>query len=177
MPKPRTKRGAIREEKKRKRQEEEEHAVALKRQRQDGENEHWGEGAEEDAATQNGMIGEREFFGMLADEEQEYFRRADEMLELNQFPSNEDRDVFLESVWREAQGKELKVASSQSCSRLMERLIQISNTAQKKQLFDAFGGHFLSLVQHRFASHCCEALFLKGIYGTSFFGDLGRTGG
>ncbi|KAL9943405.1 Nucleolar protein 9 [Verticillium nonalfalfae] len=104
---------------------------------------------------------EREFFGMLDDEEQEYFKRADEMLELNQFPSDEDRDVFLQSVYREAVGKELKLASSQSLSRLMERLILLSSTRQKKHIFGAFAGHFLSLVQHRFASHCCEALFLQ----------------
>ncbi|TQS32539.1 hypothetical protein Golomagni_07143, partial [Golovinomyces magnicellulatus] len=69
--------------------------------------------------------------------------------------------MFLESVYKEAEGKELKLASSQSCSRLMERLIQLSTTSQKKHLFEAFGSHFLSLVQHRFASHCCEALFLR----------------
>lgn len=103
---------------------------------------------------------EREFFGMLAEEEQEYFRHADEMLELNDFPSPEDRHVFLQSVYREARGKELKLASSQSCSRLMERLILLSDAKQKKSLFGAFGGHFMTLVTHRFASHCCEKLFL-----------------
>ncbi|GAB1317593.1 Nucleolar protein 9 [Madurella fahalii] len=103
---------------------------------------------------------EREFFGMLADEEQEYFRHADEMLELNDFPSPEDREIFLQSVYREARGKELKLASSQSCSRLMERLILLSDARQKKRLFGAFAGHFMSLVTHRFAGHCCEKLFL-----------------
>ncbi|KAM4056614.1 nucleolar protein 9 [Hirsutella rhossiliensis] len=150
MPKPRTKRAVVREERKRKRHEEN---VASrpepKRARQYEEPAHHGD------------PGEKEFFGMLADEEQEYFRRADEMLELNDFPSPQDRDVFVDSVYREAQGKELKLASSQSCSRLMERLIQLSKTAQKKRLFEAFAGHFSSLVQHRFASHCCEALFLR----------------
>ncbi|KAK3391425.1 armadillo-type protein [Sordaria brevicollis] len=104
---------------------------------------------------------EREFFGMLAEEEQEYFRHADELLELNDFPSSEERDIFLQNVYKEMKGKELKLASSQSCSRLMERLILLSNTRQKKSLFDAFGGHFISLVTHRFASHCCEKLFLQ----------------
>ena len=104
---------------------------------------------------------EREFFGMLAEQEQEYFRHADELLELNDFPSTEERDIFLQNVYKELRGKELKVASSQSCSRLMERLILLSNTRQKKSLFDAFGGHFISLVTHRFASHCCEKLFLQ----------------
>ncbi|KOS18175.1 Nucleolar protein 9 [Escovopsis weberi] len=176
MPKPRTKRSHIREERKRKRLEEEDSShYDKKRQRQvDGENNGQGHGNnygyQDEQYGGGGGVGdgdggfplaEKEFFGMLADEEQEYFRRADEMLELNQFPSREERDVFLQSVFHEARGKELKLASSQSCSRLMERLIQLSGTAQKKHLFEAFAGHFLSLVQHRFASHCCEALFLR----------------
>ena len=104
---------------------------------------------------------EREFFGMLTDEEQEYFRSADEKLESNDFESDEDRGYFLQSVYTEAVGKELKLASSQSCSRLMERLILLSNTRQKKRLFEAFADHFVSLVTHRFASHCCEKLFIQ----------------
>ncbi|RGP64929.1 nucleolar 9 [Fusarium longipes] len=173
MPKPRTRRGADREEKKRKRLEEaeqnhESYENDSKRQRttvddeyHDSSNNNNGYDYQDGQDAQQNGIGETEFFGMLAEEEQEYFRRADELLELNQFPSTEDRDIFLENVYKEAQGKELKLASSQSCSRLMERIIQLSNTAQKKHLFEAFGGHFLSLVQHRFASHCCEALFLR----------------
>ncbi|KAF4332302.1 nucleolar 9 [Fusarium beomiforme] len=167
MPKPRTRRGAGREEKKRKRLEEAEqrhepYKNDNKRQRTYEDNDNNNDFNYQDGqdSQQNGL-GEKEFFGMLAEEEQEYFRRADELLELNQFPSTEDRDIFLENIWKEAEGKELKLASSQSCSRLMERLIQLSNTTQMKHLFEAFGGHFLSLVQHRFASHCCEALFLR----------------
>lgn len=164
MPKPRTKRGAARNETKRKRQHgadgEEDELAHRKRQRNTN-----GDGAAFDGDNETSapaaFTGEKEFFGLLSDEEQEYFRRADELLELNQFPSTEDRDIFLQSIYHEAQGKELKLASSQSCSRLMERLIQLSSTTQKKRLFEAFAGHFLSLVQHRFASHCCEALFLR----------------
>lgn len=104
---------------------------------------------------------ERPFYGMLEDEEQEYFRRADELLELNDFPSPEERDMFLANVYREAEGKELKIANSQSCSRLMERLILLSTPDQKKKLFEKFSSNFLHLVQHRFASHCCETLFIQ----------------
>lgn len=82
--------------------------------------------------------GEMPFYGMLDDEEQEYFKRADEMLELNQFTDAEDRSTFLENVYREAEGKELKLANSQSCSRLMERLIQLSTASQLKDLFQKF---------------------------------------
>ena len=121
-----------------------------------------GDGERNAPARARGGNFEREFFGMLADQEQEYFRHADELLELNDFPSPEDRHIFLQSVYREARGKELKLASSQSCSRLMERLILLSNARQKKTLFGAFAGHFMTLVTHRFASHCCEKLFLLG---------------
>ena len=88
----------------------------------------------------------RPFFGLLDDEEQEYFRRADEMLELNQFADHDEQTLFLASVYREAEGKELKLANSQSCSRLMERLIQLSTADQLKQLFQKFAGQYVSAV-------------------------------
>ncbi|KAE9369736.1 ARM repeat-containing protein [Stipitochalara longipes BDJ] len=110
---------------------------------------------------EEGGATERPFYGMLEDEEQEYFRHADELLELNDFPSEEERSLFLENVYREAEGKELKIACSQSCSRLMERLILLSSAEQKKKLFEKFAGNFAHLVQHRFASHCCETLFIQ----------------
>ena len=193
MPKPRTKRGAVREERKRKRRETNDANFEAKRRRhaeddqeQAGHDHHTDGGPQEEHGGFLGGNGqapvETEFFGMLSDEEQEYFRRADELLELNQFPSTEDRALFLESVLDEAKGKELKIASSQSCSRLMERLIQLCGTERRKQLFTAFAGHFLSLVQHRFASHCCEALFLRSAgavsseLGSGFVIDLQKKG-
>ncbi|KAH7370049.1 armadillo-type protein [Rhexocercosporidium sp. MPI-PUGE-AT-0058] len=117
-----------------------------------------------DNATPTGEEGgatERPFYGMLEDQEQEYFRRADELLEQNDFPSSEERALFLANVYREAEGKELKIACSQSCSRLMERLILLSTVEQKKKLFGTFGGNYPHLIQHRFASHCCETLFIQ----------------
>ncbi|KAL8950960.1 MAG: hypothetical protein Q9183_007491, partial [Haloplaca sp. 2 TL-2023] len=101
------------------------------------------------------------FYGLLDEEEQEYFKRADTMLELNQFGDVEERALFLANVYKEASGKELKIANSQSCSRLMERLILLSTPEQLKTLLHKFSGHFLHLAQHRFASHCCEALFVQ----------------
>ena len=77
---------------------------------------------------------------MLDEEEQEYFKKADEMLELNSFAGPDERDLFLANVYREADGKELKLANSQSCSRLMERLIRLSSPQQLKKLFQKFNG-------------------------------------
>ena len=80
------------------------------------------------------------FYGMLDEDDQEYFKRADTMLELNQFASPEERSLFLVSVYKEAKGKELKIANSQSCSRLLERLICMSTSIQLKELFQKFTG-------------------------------------
>lgn len=91
------------------------------------------------------------FFGMLDEEEQEYFKHADEMLEMNSFEDSEQRQLFLANVWREAEGKELKIANSQSCSRLMERLIQLSTPSQLKGLFKKFYGKYVEI-------HCTQAL-------------------
>ena len=104
--------------------------------------------------------GDTPFYGLLDEEEQEYFARANEVLELNQFQDGEERRLFVDSVYQEADGKELKIACSQSCSRLMEKLIAMSDVRQIRRLFNKFIGHFLHLVQHRFASHCCETLFI-----------------
>lgn len=83
---------------------------------------------------------ETPFYGMLDEEEQEYFTRADDMLELNQFEGPEERSLFLANVYKEANGKELRLANSQSCSRLMERLILMSDANQLKTLFQKFAG-------------------------------------
>ncbi|KAF7537342.1 hypothetical protein G7054_g3864 [Neopestalotiopsis clavispora] len=170
MPKPRSKRQAIRDERKQKRRnaEEEDEIKSAKRQRRNEEANEAPEheyGASEDANGLPSFDGaarpEKEFFGMLSDQEQEYFRQVDEQLDIDDFPSQEERDMYLANVFVEAKGKELKLACSQSCSRLMERLILMSNSRQKKKLFEQFASHFLNLIQHRFASHCCETLFLQ----------------
>jgi len=80
------------------------------------------------------------FYGLLDEEEQEYFKKADDLLEVNQFNDPEERYLFLANLYKEADGKELKLACSQSCSRLMERLILLSAPDQLKRLFQKFNG-------------------------------------
>ena len=144
MPKEHKKRGR-REEKKRKREEEPDQTALKRRKSQDAEEDvelvmdHEGPRHQEDYAAPAGP-GEIPFYGMLDDEEQEYFKRAASMLELNQFANQEERELFLENVYKEANGKELKIANSQSCSRLMERLIVMSTPGQLKALFQKFSG-------------------------------------
>ncbi|KAF3920734.1 hypothetical protein AA313_de0208773 [Arthrobotrys entomopaga] len=100
------------------------------------------------------------FYGLLDEQEQEYFRKADDMLEANQFNSDEEREMFIQNVLKETENKELKMACSQGCSRLLEKLLFLADPARLKLVFQKFHGHFVHLMSHRFASHCCEALFI-----------------
>ncbi|PSN62519.1 putative rRNA processing protein Nop9 [Corynespora cassiicola Philippines] len=179
MPRDFKKRGRRDDQKKRKREQHEDHGAAGKRHKKHSDkaldHHHADDEAAppQDEAAAAAAYHDHEaldgvtrpeampFYGMLDEDEQEYFKRADELLELNQFADPEERALFLENVYKEADGKELKIAHSQGCSRLMERLILLSTPAQLKGLFQKFSGSFLHLVQHRFASHCCEALFIQ----------------
>lgn len=148
MPKEHRKRGR-REEKKRKREEEEEDQAAPSKRQKPEDVEEEVElvvDGDEDAGPQEGFLeyaarpGDLPFYGLLDEDEQEYFKRADSMLELNQFADPDERNLFLANVYKEASGKELKIANSQSCSRLMERLILLSTPDQLKNLFQKFSG-------------------------------------
>lgn len=144
MPKENRKRGR-REERKRKR-EEDEQGSPQKRQKSQGLEEEVEIIVDSERPGDDSNIGSKSsagdlpFYGLLDEEEQEYFKRADSLLELNQFGDPGERDLFLTNVYQEANGKELKIANSQSCSRLMERLILLSTSSQLKALFRKFNG-------------------------------------
>lgn len=157
MPKDNRKRGRREDQKKRKRDLDDPEAQAKRRRKSPADHlheheqklpEHQDQTQEpfQDEAIQDEAIDAvtrpqaMPYYGMLDDDEQEYFKRADEMLELNQFDGPDERNLFIESVYKEADGKELKIANSQSCSRLMERLIQLSTPHQLKDLFQKFSG-------------------------------------
>ena len=83
---------------------------------------------------------ETAYFGVLDEQEQAYFHNADNVLDNDAFADPSERSLFLSNVYKEADGKELKIAQSQSCSRLLERLIRLSTPAQLRRLFQKFSG-------------------------------------
>lgn len=145
MPKEHKRRGRREEKKKRKyeddeKQEEESPSQRLKQQHRSLDTV---EDIEADTAYNADVYAGRSeipFYGLLDEDEQEYFKRADSMLELNQFANDDEKTLFLTSIYQEAKGKELKIVNSQSCSRLMERLIMMSTSIQLKSLFQTLNG-------------------------------------
>lgn len=177
MPRELKKRGRRQEDKERKRKAEERYQRSSKRFKYD----HNAEPASLTEIAVNGDAGddfigletqtaqgvqepeeEVQFHGLLDPEEQEYYANVNNKIVANDFESLDDRAIFIEAVHRETQGKELKVASSQSCSRYLEKIIMLSTPNQLRRLFNKFLGNLTYLVRHRFGSHCCETLFLEG---------------
>lgn len=99
------------------------------------------------------------FYGLLTEEEQEYYANVNNKISADDFEDVSDRASFIEAVHRETTGKEIKIASSQSCSRYLEKIIRLSTPNQLRSLFLAFLQDIDYLVQHRFGSHCTETLF------------------
>lgn len=142
MPKENRKRGRREEQKKRKRDGDDGEHTSKRAKQDEVESIEVGEAFQQHEVADVARPEQLTFYGMLDEEEQEYFKRADEMLELNQFEDDDARKLFLESVYKEADGKELKIANSQSCSRLLERLILLSTPEQLKNLFQKFSGQY-----------------------------------
>lgn len=101
------------------------------------------------------------FFGLVDTTELDYFKQAEATLNANAFESEADKAGFVASVLEESKGKELKLVTNQICSKLVERLILNCTDDQLKQLFKAFNGHFLSLIYHKYSSHCVETLLVR----------------
>lgn len=140
MPRENQKRGRRAEAQKRKHEQEEESPEPKRQKVKDridapvGDVEH--------AAAPSPAVAE--FFGLLDESEQEYFRLADDTLERNEFEDAEARHAFLENLHREAKGKELKLACSQGCSRTLEKIIQVSSPTQVKDIFQKFSGQYVN---------------------------------
>jgi nucleolar protein 9 len=179
MPRDNKKRGR-REEKKRKREEENPNHEQLPSKRQKSEDLAQDSDQElfqvdvtgdtrdilgDEKVNQEPITGQADidtpFYGLLTEEEQTYYANVSNKLDVNDFESEEDRKLFIVAVHRETIGKELKVASSQSSSRYLEKVIAVSEGRQLRNLIGRFLGNLIHLVQHRFASHVCETLFLR----------------
>lgn len=118
------------------------------------------EAGESSFAFSNARDNRSSFFGLLDRSELEYFKNAENVLATNAL-SAEEKEPFVESVFTEAKGKELKLATNQVCSKLVERMIQLSDDEQLQQLAQAFENFAVDVAYQKFSSHCLETLIKK----------------
>lgn len=102
------------------------------------------------------------FYGVLDTAELEYFKQAESTLAIDTFETPDEKYQFINSVIEESKGKELKLATSQICSKLMERIIMESDESQLKEIFKTFNGFYFNLACHKYSSHVLETLLIRG---------------
>lgn len=140
----------------------------LKKEKRDGfapEKDHHTHGDEQPQQHETQQDGDSHnqamFYGVLDRDELEYFKQAESTLGMDAFESREEKGQFVTSVIEEARGKELKLVTSQICSKLAERLILDCDDSQLKGLFKAFNGNFFGMACHKYASHVLETLLVR----------------
>ncbi|XBW35731.1 hypothetical protein QEN19_001301 [Hanseniaspora menglaensis] len=102
------------------------------------------------------------FFGVLDSEELDYFKRSEATLSINTFETEDDKKIFIKNVIQEANKKELKLATSQICSKLMERLIlECEDVTLIKQIYKNTLGFFYNLSCQKYSSHVVETMLIK----------------
>ncbi|KAJ1672586.1 Nucleolar protein 9, partial [Spiromyces aspiralis] len=97
-------------------------------------------------------------YGILNPDLQSYIKNCEPMLDDSQFESSEDLDAFLDSVYQEIRGKEVIVMTDHDCSRILEKLLRVSNDYQIMHVFSCIIGKVPELVIHRFSSHVVQTL-------------------
>ncbi|KAH3899340.1 RNA-binding RNA processing protein NOP9 SCDLUD_004779 [Saccharomycodes ludwigii] len=115
----------------------------------------------EDEPSNSNRNGPNTFFGVLDTQELEYFKQAESTIAIDTFENEEEKNIFINSVIEESRGKELKLATSQICSKLMERLILESDGIQLKKIFKSFDGFFYNISCQKYSSHVLETLLVR----------------
>ncbi|KAI8997280.1 armadillo-type protein [Pilobolus umbonatus] len=97
-------------------------------------------------------------FGELEEEMIKYFKNVEETLDDPHFESAEDQKLFIDNVYSEVEGNELRLSTNYSCSLILEKLLKLSDAFQLRVFMDKLSGKSVELFAHRFASHVCQTL-------------------
>ncbi|KAI8058172.1 armadillo-type protein [Syncephalis plumigaleata] len=97
-------------------------------------------------------------FGLISEALQEYLNGVHDVIDSEQLQSDEERQVFLQNVYNEVAGHELKLLGDPNCSVTLEKLFIMSNASQILALLHIIQERLIDVVSHRFASHGCQTL-------------------
>ncbi len=70
--------------------------------------------------------------------------------------------MFLNNLYSQVDGKELELAGHPLTSRILQKLLFLSNDFQLRVFMDRLKGHWQALACHPYASHVAESLLLLG---------------
>ncbi|KAJ3373809.1 hypothetical protein GGF31_008694 [Allomyces arbusculus] len=99
-------------------------------------------------------------FGVVDQETRQYFKSIEGRIDMNEWESEEDLQIFLSNVYEEVQDKELVLATDAETSVVLEKLLRISSDVHLRIFMDKMSGNFVHLFKHFCASHVCQTLLV-----------------
>jgi hypothetical protein len=94
-------------------------------------------------------------FGLLTPEEEKYFFEVYDEFKKDEWDDEDAKEAFMQNVFAEMKGKELKVATSQ-LGKFFEMLLARCPRSELVRIMEVFKGHTVELARHRFGSYALE---------------------
>ncbi|ORX85396.1 ARM repeat-containing protein [Anaeromyces robustus] len=92
----------------------------------------------------------------------QYFSNIEKMISEQEFENEEEHEMFLSNIYKEIDGNELQLATDKECSRIMEKILRISNDAQIRVFLNQLNEKYIELFTHRYGSHVCQTILVLG---------------
>jgi len=94
-------------------------------------------------------------FGMLTREDERFFNEVYDEFRKNEWDDEDAKEAFMQNVFVEMKGKELKIATSE-VGRFLEMLLARCPRTELQNIVELFRGHAKELARHRFGSFALE---------------------
>jgi len=111
-------------------------------------------------------------FGLLTREDERFFSEVYDEFKKNEWPDEDAKEAFVNNVFAEIRGKELRVATS-SVGQFLEMLLPLCPRGEIGRIMGVFNGHIVELSRHRFGSYVLERI--AGYAGLRISEDLSGT--
>ncbi|ORX54716.1 ARM repeat-containing protein [Piromyces finnis] len=92
----------------------------------------------------------------------QYFSNIEKMLSEQEFENEEEHEMFLNNIYKEIDGNELQLATDKECSRIMEKILRVSNDGQIRVFLNQLNEKYIELFTHRYGSHVCQTILVLG---------------
>jgi len=111
-------------------------------------------------------------FGLLTREDERFFSEVFDEFKKNEWPDEDAKEAFVNNVFAEIRGKELKVATSW-IGQFLEMLLPLCPTGEIRRIIGVFKRHIVELSRNRFGSYVLERI--AGYAGLRISEDLSGT--
>ena len=104
--------------------------------------------------------GDKESRYVIETETIEYLRNVEKFLDENNFQDPKEKEILITNAFNEIDGTEIRLMSHNTCSEILEKMIQQSSLLHVASFPSKFQGQYWHLAKKRFASHVIQTALL-----------------